>query len=131
MEKEEKLVQCFIAYFSLMIEKNDAVLGSQISSVFLAVSNPDISIHTYIQRFFQYGSSQPSVYVLALIYIDRICKKIPTLSITSLTVHMQLFKKKLRQKSQSINYIHVIKNNCYHKTILNYIKVVKTSIIYI
>ncbi|KAJ3179843.1 hypothetical protein HDU87_002411 [Geranomyces variabilis] len=46
-----------------------------------------IKLDDYLQRIVKFASVEPSVILLLLVYVDRICEINPTFTISSLTVH--------------------------------------------
>lgn len=56
-------------------------------SCFQSVSAPKISIADYIKRIRKYFMCSNECFVLALVFIDRICQKHPYITMCSLTAH--------------------------------------------
>ncbi|KAJ1927684.1 Pho80p cyclin, partial [Linderina pennispora] len=48
---------------------------------------PNISVNDYLLRVARYASMEPACMLIILIYVDRICERNPTFTISSLTVH--------------------------------------------
>ncbi|KAF9435785.1 hypothetical protein BGZ76_005540 [Entomortierella beljakovae] len=48
---------------------------------------PQISVFDYLRRIVKYTSLERSCLLVVLIYIDRVCEKVRTFTISSLTVH--------------------------------------------
>ncbi|KAF6141671.1 hypothetical protein GIB67_001223 [Kingdonia uniflora] len=51
---------------------------------------PDITIQSFLERIYRYTHVGPSVYVVAYVYIDRLCQICPEFRITSCNVHRLL-----------------------------------------
>ncbi|KAJ3157083.1 hypothetical protein HDU89_002493 [Geranomyces variabilis] len=64
--------------------KNRKVEGSPASGSLL---RDPIKLDDYLQRIVKFASVEPSVILLLLVYVDRICEINPTFTISSLTVH--------------------------------------------
>ncbi|KAF9566032.1 hypothetical protein EC968_003928 [Mortierella alpina] len=48
---------------------------------------PQISVYDYLRRIVKYTSLERACLLVILIYIDRVCEKVRTFTISSLTVH--------------------------------------------
>ncbi|KAF9974806.1 hypothetical protein BGZ73_001710 [Actinomortierella ambigua] len=48
---------------------------------------PDISVYEYLRRIVKYTSLERACLLMILIYIDRVCERVRTFTISSLTVH--------------------------------------------
>ncbi|KAF8981440.1 hypothetical protein BGZ46_002822 [Entomortierella lignicola] len=48
---------------------------------------PQISVYDYLRRIVKYTSLERACLIVILIYIDRVCEKVRTFTISSLTVH--------------------------------------------
>ncbi|CAN1188337.1 CYCU4-1, partial [Linum perenne] len=59
-------------------------------SIFHGLTPPTISIHSYLERIFNYANCSPSCFVVAYVYLNRFVQKQPCLPITSLNVHRLL-----------------------------------------
>lgn len=58
--------------------------------VFDAWEAPDLTIQSFLERIFRYTKAGPSVYVVAYVYIDRLCQNYPEFRITPSNVHRLL-----------------------------------------
>ncbi|KAF8379225.1 hypothetical protein HHK36_028656 [Tetracentron sinense] len=58
--------------------------------VFDCYQMPDLTIQSFLERIFRYTRAGPPVYVVAYVYIDRLCQINPSFRITSDNVHMLL-----------------------------------------
>ncbi|XP_073138109.1 cyclin-U2-1 [Henckelia pumila] len=58
--------------------------------VFESDEAPDMSIQSYLERIYRYTRAGSSVYVVAYVYIDRICQLYPEFRIGSRNVHRLL-----------------------------------------
>jgi hypothetical protein len=56
-------------------------------SLFHCVEAPSFTAHAYIERLCKYFLCSEECFVLALVYIDRISKKDPSLNVSALTLH--------------------------------------------
>ncbi|GAB2209801.1 hypothetical protein Droror1_Dr00027026 [Drosera rotundifolia] len=68
---------------------NDACHRSNLQhvSVFHGLSRPAISIHSYLERIFQYANCSSSCFVVAYVYLDRFVQRQATVAIDSWNVH--------------------------------------------
>ncbi|KAJ1743568.1 Pho80p cyclin [Coemansia sp. RSA 989] len=84
----EKLTQLVANMFTRVVAHNDRLpLGSQKPTRFHSRAPPNISVSEYMQRVAKYASLEPACLLIMLIYVDRICERNPTFTISSLTVH--------------------------------------------
>lgn len=67
-----------------------AQLKAQAHSPFTSLSIPCISLSDYLHRIWKYSNMDESSLILALIYIDRLCKK-KKIILTEFNVHRILF----------------------------------------
>ncbi|MQL73989.1 hypothetical protein Taro_006349 [Colocasia esculenta] len=51
---------------------------------------PDMSIRSFLERVFRYTGAAPSVYVVAYVYVDRVCRIRPGLRVTQANAHRLL-----------------------------------------
>ncbi|GAB4844327.1 Cyclin-U2-1 [Ancistrocladus abbreviatus] len=51
---------------------------------------PDMTIQSFLERIFRYTKAGPSVYVVAYVYIDRLCQNYPGFRISPSNVHRLL-----------------------------------------
>lgn len=51
---------------------------------------PDMTIESFLERIFRYTKAGPSVYVVAYVYIDRLCQNYPGFKISPSNVHRLL-----------------------------------------
>ncbi|CAO2840906.1 unnamed protein product [Amaranthus hypochondriacus] len=58
--------------------------------VFDAHEAPDMSIQSFLERIFRYTKAGPSVYVVAYVYIDRLCQNYPGFKISPSNVYRLL-----------------------------------------
>ncbi|XP_074263165.1 cyclin-U2-1 [Silene latifolia] len=58
--------------------------------VFDAYEAPDMTIQSFLERIFRYTKAGPSVYVVAYVYIDRLCQNYPGFKISPSNVHRLL-----------------------------------------
>ncbi|TPX58719.1 hypothetical protein PhCBS80983_g02958 [Powellomyces hirtus] len=73
---------------SRLISHNDRIpLTSATVTRFHSRAPPGIKLDDYLRRIVKFASVEPSVVILLLVYIDRICEINPTFTISSLTVH--------------------------------------------
>lgn len=64
--------------------------ASRPARVFDGHESPDMEVQQYLERIFQYAHIAPPVYVVAYIYIDRLCNFHPDFRISSCNVHRLL-----------------------------------------
>jgi hypothetical protein len=50
-------------------------------------ATPSISVLSYIKRITKYTSLEKACTLILLVYIDRVCERVPGFTICSLTVH--------------------------------------------
>ncbi|XP_047983933.1 cyclin-U2-2-like [Salvia hispanica] len=60
------------------------------TSVFDCIETPDMTVQSYLERIFRYTKAGPSVYVVAYIYIDRLCHLHPDFRLGPANVHRLL-----------------------------------------
>ncbi|KAJ3014405.1 hypothetical protein HKX48_005183 [Thoreauomyces humboldtii] len=73
---------------SRLIAHNDRIpLTSATITRFHSRAPPGIKLDDYLRRIVKFASVEPSVILLLLVYVDRICELHPTFTISSLTVH--------------------------------------------
>lgn len=65
----------------------------EIHSKFNSIGHPKICIKDYIIRIDRYAKCSEALYIVVLIFIDRIVKKNPTLLVSSATAHRYRFCK--------------------------------------
>ncbi|XP_043715264.1 cyclin-U4-1-like [Telopea speciosissima] len=65
-------------------------LEQQKISVFHGLTQPTISIQSYLERISKYANCSPSCFVVAYVYLDRFSQKQPSLPINSFNVHRLL-----------------------------------------
>ncbi|KAJ1665423.1 Pho80p cyclin [Coemansia sp. RSA 1646] len=83
-----KLTQIVANMFTQVVQHNDRLpTGAQKPTRFHSRAPPNISISEYMLRITKYASLEPACLLLLLIYVDRICERNPTFTISSLTVH--------------------------------------------
>lgn len=58
--------------------------------VFDGLEAPDMTIESFLERIFRYTRAGPSVYVVAYVYIDRLCQNHPGFRISPCNVHRLL-----------------------------------------
>lgn len=58
--------------------------------LFAGHERPDMRVQAYLERIFRYAHISPPVYVVAYIYIDRLCQFHPGFIISSCNVHRLL-----------------------------------------
>ncbi|KAK9742780.1 hypothetical protein RND81_03G197000 [Saponaria officinalis] len=58
--------------------------------VFEANEAPDMTIQSFLERIFRYTKAGASVYVVAYVYIDRLCQNYPAFKISPSNVHRLL-----------------------------------------
>ncbi|KAJ1726006.1 Pho80p cyclin [Coemansia biformis] len=74
--------------FTRVVQYNDRLpAGPQKPTRFHSRAPPNISVSDYVQRVTKYASLEPACLLIMLIYVDRICERNPTFTISSLTVH--------------------------------------------
>ncbi|KAJ2351767.1 Pho80p cyclin [Coemansia erecta] len=84
----EKLTQLVANMFARVVAHNDRLPpGAQKPTRFHSRAPPNISVGEYMQRVAKYASLKPACLLIMLIYVDRICERNPTFTISSLTVH--------------------------------------------
>ncbi|KAJ2460812.1 Pho80p cyclin [Coemansia sp. RSA 2424] len=85
----ERLTQLVANMFSRVVQHNDRLpMGQQQKPTrFHSRAPPNITVNEYLQRVAKYGSLEPACLLLLLIYVDRICERNPSFTISSLTVH--------------------------------------------
>ncbi|KAJ1759517.1 Pho80p cyclin [Coemansia sp. RSA 1591] len=84
----EKLTRLVANMFARVVAHNDRLpLNSQKPTRFHSRAPPNISVDEYMQRVAKYASLEPACLLIMLIYVDRICERNPTFTISSLTVH--------------------------------------------
>lgn len=103
---DEKLTASLTAILDATCHANDAALNVGLtacttgyrsqtypdgsSSIFFSLRRPDISLHTYISRLVSYLRVSRSVFVVALVYLDRVHRADVALALTHLNVHRLL-----------------------------------------
>jgi hypothetical protein len=65
-------------------------LSSQTLTRFHSRTAPSITIPDYLRRIVKYASTEKSVLILILIFIDRVCEKNKSFTLCSLTSHRYL-----------------------------------------
>ena len=60
------------------------------TKIFECDESPDMSVQSYLERIFRYTRAGPSVYVVAYVYIDRLCQLYPEFRISARNVHRLL-----------------------------------------
>ncbi|ORX74134.1 cyclin-domain-containing protein [Linderina pennispora] len=77
------------SYFEADIESTTIRLPTttQRPTRFHSRAPPNISVNDYLLRVARYASMEPACMLIILIYVDRICERNPTFTISSLTVH--------------------------------------------
>lgn len=60
------------------------------TKVFECNEAPDMTIQSYLERVFRYTGAGPSVYVVAYVYMDRLCQLHPQFRIGPRNVHRLL-----------------------------------------
>ncbi|KAJ2633804.1 Pho80p cyclin [Coemansia sp. RSA 1694] len=85
----ERLTQLVANMFSRVVQHNDRLpmAQQQKPTRFHSRAPPNITVNEYLQRVAKYGSLEPACLLLLLIYVDRICERNPSFTISSLTVH--------------------------------------------
>ncbi|KAJ2004886.1 Pho80p cyclin [Coemansia sp. RSA 2322] len=84
----ERLAQLVANMFSRVVQHNDRLpTGQQKPTRFHSRAPPNITINDYLQRVAKYASLEPACLLILLIYVDRICERNPSFTISSLTVH--------------------------------------------
>ncbi|KAJ2767776.1 Pho80p cyclin [Coemansia nantahalensis] len=84
----ERLTQLVASMFSRVVQHNDRLPQTpQKPTRFHSRAPPNISVSDYMQRVTKYASLEPACLLIMLIYVDRICARNPTFTISSLTVH--------------------------------------------
>ncbi|KAG5538653.1 hypothetical protein RHGRI_019274 [Rhododendron griersonianum] len=58
--------------------------------IFDSNETPDMTIQSYLERIFRYTRAGPPVYVVAYVYIDRLCQNYPEFRISGRNVHRLL-----------------------------------------
>ncbi|TPX35215.1 hypothetical protein SmJEL517_g02341 [Synchytrium microbalum] len=82
------ILQLVVDMFNRLITHNDAIpVTPNNLTRFHSRANPAISIGDYLRRIVKYASVEKSVLLLLLIYIDRLCERHKTFTISSLTAH--------------------------------------------
>ncbi|KAJ1865335.1 Pho80p cyclin [Coemansia sp. RSA 486] len=83
-----RLARLVANMFTRVVQHNDKLMTvSQKPTRFHSRAPPNITINDYLQRVTKYALLEPSCLLLLLIYVDRICERNPTFTISSLTVH--------------------------------------------
>ncbi|KAJ2697032.1 Pho80p cyclin [Coemansia sp. IMI 203386] len=83
-----RLTRLVANMFTRVVQHNDRLMTvSQKPTRFHSRAPPNITINDYLQRVTKYALLEPSCLLLLLIYVDRICERNPTFTISSLTVH--------------------------------------------
>ncbi|KAJ1832784.1 Pho80p cyclin [Coemansia sp. RSA 2711] len=84
----DKLTQLVANMFARVVAHNDRLpLGTQKPTRFHSRAPPNISVADYMHRVAKYASLEPACLLIMLIYVDRICQRNPTFTVSSLTVH--------------------------------------------
>ncbi|KAJ2716289.1 Pho80p cyclin [Coemansia spiralis] len=84
----ERLTQLVANMFARVVQHNDRLAPVQQKPTrFHSRAPPNISVSDYMQRVTKYASLEPACLLIMLIYVDRICERNPTFTISSLTVH--------------------------------------------
>eukprot|EP00467_Chlorarachnion_reptans_P010364 CAMPEP_0114489758 /NCGR_PEP_ID=MMETSP0109-20121206/2065_1 /TAXON_ID=29199 /ORGANISM="Chlorarachnion reptans, Strain CCCM449" /LENGTH=247 /DNA_ID=CAMNT_0001666301 /DNA_START=121 /DNA_END=864 /DNA_ORIENTATION=+ len=84
---EVKDVVFFLNCVERRLEDNSEDKTQSTMTSFHSVCRPSIGIGEYIQRIAQFGRCSPKVFILAVIYIDRIVRTDESLEINNLTIH--------------------------------------------
>ncbi|KAJ1897045.1 Pho80p cyclin [Kickxella alabastrina] len=83
-----RLTRLVANMFSRVVKHNDRLMAvTQTPTRFHSRAPPKINIDDYLQRISKYAMLEPACLLLILIYVDRICERNPTFTISSLTVH--------------------------------------------
>ncbi|KAJ2721143.1 Pho80p cyclin [Coemansia sp. Benny D115] len=83
-----RLTQLVANMFTRVVQHNDRLMAvSQKPTRFHSRAPPNITINDYLQRITKYALLEPACILLILIYVDRICERNPSFTISSLTVH--------------------------------------------
>ncbi|KAJ2781057.1 Pho80p cyclin [Coemansia javaensis] len=84
----EQLTRLVANMFVRVVQHNDRLpAAGQSPTRFHSRAPPGISVADYMQRVARYASLEPACLLIMLIYVDRICERNPTFTISSLTVH--------------------------------------------
>ncbi|KAL9258962.1 Cyclin-U4-1-like protein [Drosera capensis] len=84
-----KMLSFISSALQRVTDSNDAHHRSNLQhvSVFDGLSCPAISIHSYLERIFQYANCSSSCFVVAYVYLDRFVQRQSTVAIDSWNVH--------------------------------------------
>lgn len=87
-----KMITFLSSLLQRVAESNDIHrrLEPQKVSVFHGLTQPTISIQSYLERIFKYANCSPSCFVVAYVYLDRFTQRQPLLPINSYNVHRLL-----------------------------------------
>ncbi|KAJ2622597.1 Pho80p cyclin, partial [Coemansia sp. RSA 1358] len=84
----DRLTQLVANMFTRVVQHNDRLpVVSQKPTRFHSRAPPNINIKDYVHRVAKYASLEPACLLILLIYVDRICERNPSFTISSLTVH--------------------------------------------
>jgi len=84
----EDLVALIAHMLERLIQHNDGIaLTPNSLTRFHSRAPPGISVHDYLSRITKFTNVEPCCLLILLHYIDKISEKLPTFTITSLTVH--------------------------------------------
>ncbi|KAI8921754.1 cyclin-domain-containing protein [Entophlyctis helioformis] len=82
------LIQLTSAMLNKLIVHNDLIpVTADSLTRFHSRSPPAISVHDYLMRIVRYASVERAALLLMLVYIDRICARLTTFTMSSLTAH--------------------------------------------
>lgn len=65
-------------------------VASRAARLFIGHERPNLRVQEYLERIFRYAHIAPPVYVVAYIYIDRLCQFHPGFIVSSCNVHRLL-----------------------------------------
>eukprot|EP00190_Bangiopsis_sp_CCMP1999_P003682 CAMPEP_0198729306 /NCGR_PEP_ID=MMETSP1475-20131203/16865_1 /TAXON_ID= ORGANISM="Unidentified sp., Strain CCMP1999" /NCGR_SAMPLE_ID=MMETSP1475 /ASSEMBLY_ACC=CAM_ASM_001111 /LENGTH=197 /DNA_ID=CAMNT_0044491911 /DNA_START=235 /DNA_END=828 /DNA_ORIENTATION=+ len=85
---DESLRRALYSVVMDMVQRNDTATHlHDHSSMFYASRVPAIALRDYLRRIFKYSQCTSGCYVAALVYLQRIAKRDPSLRMNSLNVH--------------------------------------------
>mmetsp|Transcript_51387 Transcript_51387/g.126133 ORF Transcript_51387/g.126133 Transcript_51387/m.126133 type:complete len:243 (-) Transcript_51387:42-770(-) len=94
LKDKTQLVTSFAAILRDMCEKNDGKVElkniSDSTRMFFSVRKPSVALEIYVKRLIRHSRCSISVFVVALVYIDRLSKRRASLGPTELNVHRLL-----------------------------------------
>jgi hypothetical protein len=83
------LIELIVGMLERLVVLNDLIPSA--TTRFHSLSAPSISINDYLLRIYKYVIVERAVLIQILVYLDRMCIRLPGFSFNSLTSHRCLF----------------------------------------